>query len=121
MPEGDEITEKECEKCKKSLESRMEDTEKILCNLVKPEDGVLSKMHEKINTRPTWVVFWSITSILFMLIFGAYSYNYLASEKNADRIDNMKTNLATKQDVQTLKDDISDRLDDIKKMIDNRR
>lgn len=128
MPEKDCIESEDCIRCRLEMERQSElarvdmgrrigDLEKDMCTLLKPEVGALASIHEKINKRPTWVVFWSLFGVLFFLITGAYAYiNTISKEVIENRI-MIRSEMVTKKDFREFQEELEKK---IQKMVDQR-
>lgn len=115
---SDCIEEKDCEKCREDLISRhhqtsvdmgrrIGDLEKDFCTITKPEIGALAMMHEKINKRPTWMVFWSI----IMAIFALLSILYTHTRESNKEIIGLQMEVVRKADLMNFENRLDKRLE----------
>jgi len=101
------MTFDKCEEREKNCNRRFEGIEKEMCTITKPEQGALSMIHEKINTRPTWTVFWAIVSLVAIVLFGSYAYTKSVSDE--------QKGLVTKEDFREFKKDILEEIRGLRK------
>jgi uncharacterized membrane protein (DUF106 family) len=70
-------------------------------------------LHEKVNARPTWLVFWSIVLVMNAAITGAFVYTKSTSDDQRRFVE--KTEMAE------LKADMKEIKSDIRAMLQERR
>lgn len=106
-----------CDERLKACDTRFKSTEEEVCQITKPEVGALAIMksellkkissasetlHEKVNgiadSRVKWSVFWSIISVLIIVMVGSFSYTKSIADD--------QKGLATKDDIKRVEENM---------------
>ena len=89
---------KVCDKVHPECNRRFKTSEKDIDDVTKPGSGALAMIHEKINKRLTWIVFWSIMLVTFVAIASSFSFTKSVYDD--------QKNLVTKEYFKEFKEDI---------------
>lgn len=76
-------------------------------------EGKFEALHEKVNSRPTWLVFWSIVLVMNAAITGSFVYTKSTSDEQRRFVE--------KSEIAELKSDMKEIKADIRAMLQERR
>jgi len=76
-------------------------------------EGKFDALHEKVNSRPTWLVFWSIVLVMNAAITGSFVYTKTTSDEQRRFVE--------KSEIAELKADMKEIKADIRSMLQERR
>jgi hypothetical protein len=101
----------------KGCVERMDKLDENMERLINPEDGVIGKLHDKINSRIPWT-FASIMLIVFIFVVGG-SYTYTTLAIASAKKDFKESNDIQDKRVDELRDDIKKLRDEVKTQSDS--